>query len=146
MKNIQKTFMKRKEDVNRDWHLIDVNDQILGRIATQIAGKLIGKHKVDYTPHVDGGDYVVVINAENVKLTRGKEQKKIYYRHSGFPGGLKEMTFEEMIKAKPERVIELAVKNMLPKNKLRDRRLARLKIYAGSEHNYQDKFKNNKES
>lgn len=143
MKKTQKTFMKRAEDVSRDWHLVDVTDQILGRVATQIATKLIGKHKADYTPHVDAGDYVVVTNAKKVRLTRGKEQKKLYRWHTGFPGGLKERTFAELLESNPEKVIREAVKNMLPKNKLRDPRLARLKIYADSEHGYQDKFKNN---
>ena len=135
MKN-QQTFMQRKEDVTRKWHLVDVKDQILGRISTQIAEKLIGKDKPTYTPHTDGGDFVVVINARQVAVTRGKELKKIYYKHSGFPGGLKQRTFEEMIRKNPEEVIRLAVKNMLPKNRLQGDRMARLKIYADAEHKH----------
>lgn len=128
--------MQRKEDVTRKWHLVDVKDKVLGRIATQIAEKLIGKDKPTYTPHTDGGDFVVVINARQVAVTRGKEQKKIYYKHSGFPGGLKQRTFEEMIRKNPEEVIRLAVKNMLPKNRLQGDRMARLKIYADAEHKH----------
>ena len=111
MKN-QQTFMQRKEDVTREWHLVDVKGEVLGRIATQIAEKLIGKDKATYTPHTDAGDFVVVINAREVVVTRDKAQKKMYYRHSGFPGGLKQRSFEEMIQKNPEEVIRLAVKNM----------------------------------
>ncbi|MFZ5438091.1 MAG: 50S ribosomal protein L13 [Patescibacteria group bacterium] len=139
MKN-QQTFMQRKEDVTREWHLVDVKGKVLGRVATEIAEKLIGKNKPTYTPHVDGGDYVVVINAKEVAVTGGKEQKKIYYRHSGFPGGLKQRTFEEMIQKNPEEVIFLAVKNMLPKNRLQGERLARLKIYAAAEHKHESQL------
>jgi len=139
MKN-QQTFMQRTEDVTRKWHLVDVKDQILGRIATQIAEKLIGKDKPTYTPHTDGGDFVVVINARQVAVTRGKELKKIYYSHSGFPGGLKQRTFEEMIRKNPEEVIRLAVKNMLPKNRLQSDRMARLKIYADAEHKHESQL------
>jgi large subunit ribosomal protein L13 len=139
MKN-QQTFMQRKEDVTRKWHLVDVKDQVLGRIATQIAEKLIGKDKPTYTPHTDGGDFVVVINARQVAVTRGKEQKKIYYKHSGFPGGLKQRTFEEMIRKNPEEVIRLAVKNMLPKNRLQSDRMARLKIYADADHKHESQL------
>ncbi len=137
---MQKTYIQKPAEVTRDWHLIDAQDQILGRIATQIAEKLIGKHKPEFTPHVDGGDFVVVINASQVKLTRGKEEKKIYYRHSHRPGGLKQRTFAEMIAEFPERVIEKAVFNMLPKNKLRSGRMNRLKVYADSEHKHQSQL------
>jgi large subunit ribosomal protein L13 len=140
MKKKQKTFMLRKEDVTREWHLVDVKDQILGRIATEIAEKLIGKHKPTYTPHTDGGDYVVVINAREVALTRGKEDKKVYRWHTDFPGGLKERTFRQMMDKHPEEVIRLAVKNMLPKNKMRADRLARLKIYPDAEHQHQSQL------
>lgn len=135
MKN-QQTFMQRKEDVTREWHLVDVKDEVLGRIATKIAEKLIGKYKATYTPHTDAGDFVVVINAREVVVTRDKAQKKMYYRHSGFPGGLKQRSFEEMIRKNPEEVIRLAVKNMLPKNRLQGDRMARLKIYAEADHNH----------
>ena len=140
MKANQSTFMQRKEDVTRAWHLVDVKDQVLGRIATEIAVKLIGKNKPTYTPHTDAGDFVVVINARDVQVTRGKELKKMYRRHSGFPGGLHERSFAEMIEKHPEEVIRLAVVNMLPNNKLRDRRMARLKIYAGPEHEHQSQL------
>lgn len=136
----QQTFMQRKEDVTREWHVVDVKGQILGQVATDIAEKLIGKNKPTFTPHVDGGDYVVVLNAKLVTVTRGKELTKMYYRHSGFPGGLKQRTFEEMIQKHPEEVIRLAVKNMLPKNRLRDVRLARLKIYADAEHKHESQL------
>jgi len=132
----QTTFMQRKEDVTREWHLVDVKDKVLGRIATEIAVMLIGKNKPTYTPHTDAGDFVVVINAREVAVTRGKELKKIYYRHTGFPGGLKQRTFEEMIQKNPEEVIRLAVKNMLPKDRLQGERMARLKIYEGAEHKH----------
>lgn len=132
--------MLRKEDVTREWHLVDVKEQILGRIATQIAEKLIGKDKPTYTPHTDAGDFVVVINASKVALSRGKELKKTYRWHTGFPGGVKERTFQEMLDKHPERVILQAVKNMLPKNKLQRDRLARLKIYPGPEHQHESQL------
>lgn len=135
MKN-QRTYSQRKEDVERKWHLIDVEGKVLGRMATDIALKLMGKHKPTYSPHIDGGDYVVVTNAAKVALTRNKENTKIYYSHSGFPGGLKQRTFAEMIEKTPEKVIEKAVFNMLPKNKLRSERMARLKVYAGADHKH----------
>lgn len=138
--NKQKTYMQRKEDVSREWHLSDAADQILGKLATDIAQKLIGKHKATYTPHTDGGDYVVVINAKKIVVTRNKADKKIYYRHTSYPGGLKELTFAEMIERKPEEVIRLAVKNMLPKNKMRAVRMTKLKIYADSEHKHQSQL------
>lgn len=138
----KKTFMLRKEDVKRKWHLVDVKGQILGHIATEIALKLTGKTKVDYTPHVDGGDYVVVINAKEVELTRGKENKKVYSWHTGYPGGYRERSFQEMLEKKPSEVIRRAVINMLPKNRLRKQRMTRLKIYAGSEHRHQSQFNN----
>ncbi|HCR80896.1 MAG: 50S ribosomal protein L13 [Candidatus Pacebacteria bacterium GW2011_GWB1_47_8] len=140
MNKRQTTFMQRKEDVIRRWHLIDVKDQVLGRVATEIAIKLIGKDKPTYTPHIDGGDYVVVINASDVKLTRGKELKKLYRSHSGFPGGLHERSFADMQAKHPTEIIRLAVVNMLPNNKLRDRRMTRLKIYAGPEHEHQSQL------
>lgn len=128
--------MQRQEDVTREWHLVDVQDKILGRVATEIAELLIGKAKATYTPHTDGGDYVVVINANQVALTRGKEDKKMYRWHTGFVGGLKERTFKEMLRKHPEEIIRRAVINMLPKNKLRSQRMARLKIYADANHNH----------
>ncbi|OGC47506.1 50S ribosomal protein L13, partial [candidate division WS6 bacterium RIFOXYC1_FULL_33_10] len=117
-----KTDWTNKSEVDRVWHIIDAKDQILGRVATKIASLLIGKEKVSIVPNVDGGDFVIVLNSDNVKLTRGKESKKMYYKHTGYPGGLKEIVFEDQIKKDSRRVIELAVKNMLSKNKLRDNR------------------------
>jgi large subunit ribosomal protein L13 len=132
-----KTYIQKPSEVTRAWHVIDVRDTVLGNAAVEIAKKLIGKQKKEYTPHVDGGDYVVVINAAEVAVTGKKESDKIYYRHSGFPGGLKQMTLGEMRASFPERIIEKAVYNMLPKNKLRTGRMARLRIYVGSEHPHQ---------
>ena len=129
-----KTDWTNKSEVDRVWHIIDAKDQILGRVATKIASLLIGKEKVSIVPNVDGGDFVIVLNSDNVKLTRGKESKKMYYKHTGYPGGLKEIVFEDQIKKDSRRVIELAVKNMLSKNKLRDNRMGRLFVYKGGEH------------
>ena len=135
-----KTFVQRKEDVERQWHLVDVQGQVLGRIVSEIAKLLIAKSKPTYTPHVDAGDYVVVVNATQVEVTRDKENKKIYYSHSGYPGGLKQIVFKDLLARYPEKIIYRAVKNMLPKNKFRDLRMARLKVFPGEEHSYQDKF------
>jgi large subunit ribosomal protein L13 len=129
-----KTFMQKKEEVQRDWYLVDATGKTLGRLASEIAKILIGKHKPTYTPHVDGGDFVVVINAEKIHVTGKKLNQKVYYRHTLYPGGLKETTLRKMLQEKPEEVIRLAVRGMLPKNKLRDRRMKRLKVYAGPEH------------
>lgn len=133
--------MQKKAEVERQWHLVDVKGLVLGRIATEIAQMLIGKNKPTYTPHIDGGDYVVVINAKEVKVTRNKEQGKVYFTYSGFPGGLREDTFAEMMERHPEEIIVRAVYNMLPKNKLRTERMARLKVYAGSEHKHTSQLK-----
>ena len=132
-----KTQWTKKEDIKRVWYVADVKDQILGRVATQIASLLIGKSKPEIVPSVDCGDFVVVINSDDVKLTRGKEKKKMYYSHSMFPGGLKETRFDSMMKRNSAKVIELAVKNMLPNNKLRDGRMTRLFVYKGSEHKHE---------
>ena len=129
-----KTFSQKPADVTREWFLVDASELPLGRIATIIADKLIGKNKPTYTPHVDGGDYVVVINAAKTVVTGDKETGKIYYRHSGFPGGIKDATLAEVRERAPERIIEAAVQGMLPKNKLSPERMARLKIFAGEEH------------
>jgi len=136
-----KTYSTKKSEIERQWHLIDVENKVLGRISTKIAQLLIGKEKVYYVPHLDCGDYVVVVNAKKVKVTGKKQKKKKYYRHSGYPGGFKEFTFEQMMQKDPRKVIQMAVKNMLPKNKLRKRRMARLKIFVDKDHNYKDKFK-----
>ena len=129
-----KTFSQKTADVSREWFLVDASELPLGRIATIIADKLIGKNKPTYTPHVDGGDYVVVINAEKVVVTGDKENQKIYYRHSGFPGGIKDATLAEVREKAPTRIIEAAVAGMLPKNKLSGGRMARLKVFVGAEH------------
>lgn len=129
-----KTYSQKTADISREWFLIDAADAPLGRISTQIAKYLIGKYKPTYTPHVDNGDYVVVINAEKLIVTGNKETGKIYYRHSGFPGGIKDATLKEVREKYPERIIEAAVKGMIPRNKLASGRLARLKVFAGAEH------------
>jgi large subunit ribosomal protein L13 len=131
-----KTFSQKSGDVTRRWILIDASSAPLGRVSSEIAKYLIGKYKPTYTPHVDGGDYVVVINAKDTVVTGNKETDKIYYRHSGFPGGIKDATLAEVREKFPERLIEKAVKGMLPKNKLSPERMKRLKIYAGPEHNH----------
>ncbi len=128
--------MQKASQVVRNWHLVDASDKVLGMVATDIARKLTGKDKKEYTPHIESGDYVVVVNAAQVVVTGSKAANKMYYRHSNYPGGLRSKTFTEMIEQKPENVIILAVKNMLPKNRLRDVRLARLKVYAGQEHKH----------
>lgn len=134
------TYMQKKAEVKRDWHLVDVKDKVLGRIATEIATTLLGKNKPTYTPHIDGGDYVVVINAKDVAVTRNKADTKMYYHYSGFPGGLSDDTFNELKARHPEEIIRQAVYNMLPKNKLRTERMARLKIFAGAEHTHQSQL------
>lgn len=129
-----KTYSQKPSEVVREWHLIDASELPLGRLSTIIATLLTGKSKPTYTPHIDGGDYVVVINAKDVPVTGNKELQKIYYRHSGFPGGIKDARLEEVREKFPERIIEASVKGMLPKNKLQADRMARLKVFAGSEH------------
>jgi len=139
----QNTFTQRKEDVTREWHLVDAEGKILGRLASEIAQKLIGKHKPTFTPHIDGGDYVVVINADKIDFT-GKPEQKIYYRHSGYVGNLKQENLTDLLQRAPEQAIERAVLNMLPKNKLRSPRMNRLKVYTGADHHHQSQFGNNK--
>lgn len=129
-----KTFSQKPVDVSRKWILIDASEAPLGRLSTQIATYLTGKYKPTFTPHVDGGDYVVVINAKDTVVTGSKETAKKYYRHSGFPGGIKEASLAEVRTKFPERIIEKAVQGMLPKNKLSVERMKRLKVYAGPEH------------
>lgn len=130
-----------EKDIKRNWHLIDVSDKVLGRITPEIARFLQGKHKRDYVAYLDMGDYVVVINAIKVKLTGKKVEAKEYTRFSGYPGGLKRISFKTMLKDKPAEIIKHAVSGMLPKNKLRERRLTRLFIFADNKHPYADKFK-----
>ena len=129
-----KTFSLKNTEVSRDWVVFDASDKILGRFATKIADKLRGKDKPTFTPHVDGGDFVVVINADKVKVTGNKAEQKKYYKHSLYPGGLKEMSYKEVLESTPERIIENAVKGMLPKNKLGKSIIKKLKVYSGSEH------------
>ena len=129
-----KTVSTRSEDAVNDWVLIDAEDQTLGRLASLIAIRLRGKHKVDFTPHVDNGDYVVVINASKVKVSGKKETDKLYYRHTGYPGGIKNITLRRMRETKPERIIEKAVKGMLPRSALGRAIWKKLKVYGGSEH------------
>ena len=131
-----KTFSAKPETVKRDWFVIDAEDKVLGRLATEIARRLRGKHKAEYTPHVDTGDYIVVINAEKVAVTGNKFKDKMYHRHTGYPGGLKSVNFEKLQATKPEMIIEKAVKGMLPKNPLGRDMFRKLKVYAGSEHNH----------
>ncbi len=129
-----KTYYAKPNEVEREWLLIDAKDQVLGRVASKAAHILKGKHKPQYTPHVDTGDFVVIINADKVRITGVKATDKEYYRHSGYPGGLKCETFQEAMEKHPERVIEHAVKGMLPKNTLGRAMGKKLKVYAGSEH------------
>ncbi len=131
------TFSAKAEEVRRDWFLIDADGKTLGRLATEVASRLRGKHKPIYTPHVDTGDYIVIINAEKIKVTGNKAKNKVYYKHTGYIGNLKSITFEKLIKKAPERVIEMAVKGMLPKNKLGSAMYKKMKVYAGPEHNHQ---------
>ena len=129
-----KTFSLKNSEVSRDWVVFDASGKILGRFATKIADKLRGKDKPTFTPHVDGGDFVVVINADKVKVTGNKAEQKKYYKHSLYPGGLKEKSYKEVLVSTPERIIENAVKGMLPKNKLGKSIIKKLKVYSGSEH------------
>lgn len=132
-----KTFSAKPHEVKRDWYVVDADGKVLGRLASEIARRLRGKHKPEYTPHVDTGDYIIVINAEKVKVTGRKEQQKIYYRHSGYPGGLKSITLAKQRAEHPERIIESAVRGMLPKNPLGRAMFRKLKVYAGPQHNHQ---------
>ena len=131
-----KTYSQKPSEVSRRWILIDASEAPLGRVSTQIATYLTGKYKPSYTPHIDGGDYVVVINAKDTVVTGNKETGKVYYHHSGFPGGIKDATLKEVREKFPERIIEASVKGMLPKNKLAPERMKRLRIFAGSEHTH----------
>ena len=129
-----KTFVAKKEEVTRDWYLVDAENLVLGRIATTIANVLRGKNKPTYTPSVDTGDFVIVVNAEKIALTGNKLADKIYYSHSGYPGGIKSITAGKLIEKKPEDLIRIAVKGMLPKNKIARHMLNKLKIYSGATH------------
>jgi len=131
-----KTYSQKPSEVTRKWFIIDASSAPLGRVATTISKYLIGKYKPTYTAHIDGGDYVVVINAADVKVTGAKETDKKYYRHSGFPGGISDMSLGEVRTKYPERIIEMAVKGMIPHNKLADERLKRMRVFASSEHTH----------
>ncbi len=132
-----KTYVAKPETVERDWYVVDAANKTLGRLAAEIASRLRGKHKPEYTPHVDTGDYIVVVNAEKVQVTGRKASDKMYYSHSGYPGGIKEISFEKLIDKKPEMVLEKAVKGMLPKGPLGRAMFRKLKVFAGPEHTHQ---------
>jgi large subunit ribosomal protein L13 len=132
-----KTFSAKKEDIQKAWYLVDAEGKVLGRLATELAKILRGKTKTIYTPHVDTGDFVVVINAEKIRLTGKKMEKKVYYWHTGYPGGLKSINAKMLLDKKPERVLKRAVKGMLPKNPLGRQMLRKLKVYAGPDHPHQ---------
>jgi len=129
-----KTFVATPETRKRDWFVVDAEGKTLGRLATRIAETLRGKHKPEYTPHVDTGDFVVVVNADKVHVTGDKRAAKLYHRHSGYPGGLRSRTLGEMLERRPEEVIRLAVRGMLPRNRLGRKQLTKLKVYAGPDH------------
>ena len=131
-----KTFTAKPESVTRDWYVVDAAGKTLGRISTEIALRLRGKHKPEYTPHVDTGDYIIVVNADKVTVTGNKAKNKMYYSHSGFPGGIKEINFEKLLDKKPEMVLETAIKGMLPKGPLGRAMFRKLKVYAGAEHQH----------
>jgi large subunit ribosomal protein L13 len=131
---VTKTYSAKQEDIERAWWVVDATDRTLGRLASEIATVLRGKHKPTFTPHVDCGDYVVVVNAEKIRVTGQKLDQKMYYRHSGYPGGLKTINLRDQLAKRPERVIESAVRGMLPKNRLGRRIRAKLKVYAGPDH------------
>lgn len=135
--NTNKTYSPKAADIERAWHLVDATDLPLGRLASEVALLLRGKHKPIYAPHVDTGDFVVVVNAEKVAVTSDKSRTKIYYRHSGYPGGIKAETFEALRDRRPEAIIERAVRGMLPKNRLGRKMAGKLKVYAGPEHPHQ---------
>jgi len=132
-----KTYIAKKENIQRDWYVIDATDKVLGRMASRIAMILQGKTKPIYTPHVDTGDFVIVTNAEKIKLTGNKINEKVYYTHSGYPGGFKEHPIKKWMEKHPDRIVNLAVKRMLPKTKLGSAMLKKLKVYAGSDHSHE---------
>jgi len=129
-----KTFSAKAHEVKRDWLVVDASDKVLGRLASQVALRLRGKHKAEYTPHVDTGDYIIVLNADKIRVTGQKATQKMYYRHTEYPGGIKSESFEKLLARRPTRIIELAIKGMLPKNPLGREMFRKLKVYAGNEH------------
>ena len=136
----KKTYQPKHKDIRRNWHLFDAKGRVLGRLASEVSKLLTGKHKVNYSTHMDMGDSVVVINAKDIEVTGKKKDKKIYYKHSGFPGGLKEVAYLKLLKENPEEIIRKAVHGMLPTNRLRKKRMTRLKVFAGSEHTHKSKL------
>ncbi len=132
-----RTYSPKPDDIQREWFVVDAKDQTLGRLATQVATLLRGKHKPIYAPHADVGDFVIVINADKIRVTGDKLDQKVYYRHSGYPGGIKSRTLRELLNRYPDRVIRLAVRGMLPKNRLGRATIKKLKIYAGDKHPHQ---------
>ena len=132
-----KTFSAKPEDVRRDWYVVDATNKTLGRLSTEIARRLRGKHKVEYTPHVDTGDYIVVVNADKIRVTGNKMKDKMYYRYTGYIGNLKSMPLEKMMQEKPERALELSVKGMMPRNPLGRKMLSKLRVFAGPEHSHE---------
>lgn len=134
---LMKTYSAKPAEVQQDWFLVDATDKTLGRLATEVAARLRGKHKPEYTPHVDTGDYIVIVNAEKIRVTGKKATDKMYHHHTGYPGGLKSISFNKLIDKAPERVIQSAVKGMLPKNPLGRAMFGKLKVYAGGDHPHQ---------
>lgn len=134
------TFSAKKSEIDRSWYVVDADDKVLGKLASKIAAVLIGKHKPIFTPHVDTGDFVIVINAEKIHLTGNKLDDKLYYRHSGYPGGLKVKKASEILEKKPEEMIKRAVRGMLPKNRLGRQQLKKLKVYSGSNHPHESQM------
>ena len=135
-----RTYMPKKNNVENNWRIFDASGKVLGHFATEIAKSLMGKDKPGYVPHINIGDRVVVINASEIEVTGKKADKKVYYRHTGYPGGIKQLTFRQMMAKDPRKVIELAVKRMLPQNKLKNERMSNLHVYNGSEHKHQAQF------
>ncbi len=131
-----KTYIPRADDIRRDWYIVDASGKTLGRLATEVARRLRGKHKPEYTPHLDTGDYIVVINARQIRVTGNKAKDKIYHSHSGYPGGIKSINFEKLLEKKPEQVIEKAVKGMLPRGPLGRAMFRKLKVYPDAKHNH----------
>jgi large subunit ribosomal protein L13 len=131
---MMKTFSAKAETVERDWFVVDADGKTLGRLATEVASRLRGKHKPEFTPHVDTGDYIVIVNAEKITVTGNKAKGKIYYSYTGYPGGIKDITFEKLIEKAPERVLEKAVKGMLPRGPLGREMFRKLKVYVGADH------------
>lgn len=131
-----KTFSAKPQNVRSDWYIVDATDKVLGRLATEVARRLRGKHKPEYTPHVDTGDYIVVVNAEKIRVTGNKEQNKIYYHHTGYPGGIKSIKLSDVRAKNPTAIVEKAVKGMLPKNALGREMFTKLRVYAGSDHQH----------